>query len=114
MHEEWEEAGEAGDEIPATPVFFAHARAYPGGYVIDVADVREGAGNQFAMEWSALPQDHGWTPHQAVEFFIQRMLPRMKEIIEDRDIVLYFDCLSLECPQPHLLNRALLEEAGLL
>lgn len=114
MPDEWREDEDgSASGIPATPVLFAHARSYPLGYVLDITDIRGGETQQFVLEWSALPQDKAWTPHQAVEFFIKRTLPRIKEFVGDRDLVLYFDCLSIDCERPHTLTRAQVTEAGL-
>lgn len=112
MPEHWE-ADESGSGIAATPVFFAHARSYDLGYVMDVVDIRAGESQQFAMEWSALPTEKNWTAHQAVEFFIKRTIPRITEFVGDRDLVLYFDCLSVECQRPHTLTRAQMTAGGI-
>lgn len=113
MPEPWRE-GEENEGVPPSTVFFAHARPYPGGYVVDLHDVAEGEAQQWVMEWRVLPSDQPWTPHQAVEFFLNQALEKFTEFIGDRDLVLYFDCLGVDCHAPHTVTRAQLEESGFL
>jgi hypothetical protein len=103
------------DEAPTqTEVVFLHGRAYSKGFALDVVSAESGIEGHWAVQWKDLQQNANWLPHDMVELFMAYTLPKVADALEERDFVLYLDCLRMDCPNPHLYTRKMLDAAGYL
>lgn len=104
----------ANTEVTPSPTLLVEGRAFPNGYAIEVIDRLAAETETYYLVWKTLDQDDDWTPAAAVSQFLFQVLhlDSVLQRLGDRNLVLVWDCLNLDCSDIHAINKAELRENG--